>query len=74
MRAEVTGIGVGDVAADGAVGDAVLHLAHRVGEALHFLTGRLQDVERQPLGALGADAGQALQLLDQLGEGIRTAH
>ena len=65
VRAEVAGIGVGDVAAHRAVGDAILDVVHGLDEPFDFLARRFQDVEREPLRALGADAGQALQLLDE---------
>src|SRR5262245_17227759 len=74
VRTEVTGIGVRDVAADRAVGDPVLHLAHRLDQALDLFSRRFQDVECQPPGALGTDAGQPLKLLDQLRERIGPAH
>src|SRR5436190_15796034 len=74
MRTEVAGIDVGDVAADRAVGDAILDLAHRVGEALHVFARRLEKMKGQALRALGADAGQTLKLLDQPAQRIGTVH
>src|SRR6185295_2772775 len=68
--AEVAGIRVGDIAADRAVRDTLLHLAHGVGETIGLLARRAQDVKRETLRALRADAGQALQFLDQSGEGL----
>jgi hypothetical protein len=64
-RAQRTRIGVGDVVADRAVRDAGLDVADGVGEPIGLLARRLEDVKRQPLRALGPDAGQRLQLLDQ---------
>ena len=64
--AERARVGVGDVVADRAVGDALLDVAQRVGEPIRLLARRLEDVEREPLRALRADAGQALQFLDEL--------
>jgi hypothetical protein len=71
---EVARVGVGDVAAHRAVGDAVLDVAHRLDEPLDLLARRLQDVEGEPGGALRADAGQALQLLDQPGQRLGAGH
>ena len=62
-------IGVGDVVADRAVGDALLDVAHRLDEASACSRGRLEDVKREALRALGPDAGQALQLFDEADEG-----
>ena len=67
--AERAGIGVGDVIARRAVGDALLDVADGVAQPLGILARRAQDVEREPLRALGADAGQLLQLLDEADEG-----
>ena len=64
------GIGVGDVVADRAVGDALLHVAQRVDQTVGQLARRLQQVKRQPLRALRPDAGQADELLDETGQGI----
>ena len=64
-RAVRARVGVGDAVADRAVGDAILQLADRVGQPLGLFARRLQDVKREPLRALRADAGQALQLLDE---------
>ena len=74
VGAEAAGIGVGDVAADRAVGDAVLDVAHRVGTAARpprAASCRMWNARRCAL--LRADAGQALQLLDEPGERIRDA-
>ncbi len=72
--AERARIGVGDVVADRAVGDALLHLANGVDQPIGLLARRLQDVEREALRALRADAGQALQLLDEAQERIGEGH
>src|SRR5450756_1643482 len=58
------GVDVGDAVADRAVGDAVLDVTDRVAQALGVLARRAQDVKREALRALPADAGQALKLLD----------
>src|SRR3712207_8622792 len=42
------------------VGDALLDLAHRVGETVDLLPRRLEDVKGEALGAFRADARQAL--------------
>src|SRR5207302_6061900 len=72
--AEDARVGVGDVVADGTIGDALLHLAHGVHEAVGLFARRLENVKREPLRALGTDAGQALQLLDEADEGLGQAH
>ena len=54
--------------------DALLDFADGERQPLHFLARRLQDVERQPLRALGADAGEALQLGDELCQRFRKRH
>jgi hypothetical protein len=66
--AERAGIGVGDVIAGRAVGDPLLDVADGVAQPLRILARRLEHVKRQALGALGADAGQLLQLLHQAGQ------
>src|SRR5262249_28363144 len=63
-----------NIAAGRAVGDAVLDLAHRVGQPLDFFTRRLQYVEGQPLRTLGANPGEALKLFDEFRKGIGTRH
>src|SRR6266542_2734481 len=65
VAAERTGVGIGDVAAHGAVSDLILDAAQGVGETLGLLARVLEDVEREALRALRPDAGQMLQLLDQ---------
>ena len=69
--AEHARVRVGDVIADRAVGDPFLHVADRLAQTLGVLTRRPQDVKRQPLRALRADAGQLLQLLDKPSERFR---
>lgn len=56
--------------------EAALALAHlaagrqqRVGEGLDLLAGLTQQVQGQSLGGARADAGQALELLDQPRQG-----
>ena len=65
IRTCKAGLDVRRVLADGAQLDLLFDLDNGVGEGLRLLCGRSQDVVSQPLGALRADAGQAVQLLDQ---------
>ena len=67
-------VDIGHVVADGAVGDAVLDVADRLAQQVGLRARRLQDVEREALRALAADARQALQLLDEAREGFRLGH
>ena len=57
------------VLAERAEGDALLDLDDRLGQGGRFFLGGAQEVVGETLGALGSDAGQAVQLLDQLGDG-----
>jgi hypothetical protein len=72
--AEGARIRVGDVVADRAVGDALLHLAYRVDQPIGLLARRLQDEEREALGALRTDARQPLQLFDEAEKRIGKGH
>src|SRR5262249_5883881 len=72
--AERAGIGVCDVVADRAVGDALFHVANRVDQPFGVIAWSLEDVKRKPLRALRADAGKALQLLDQSGQRFWKCH
>ena len=51
---------VGDVEADAAVDDALLHGGERIGQFAHFVAGTLEQEERETLCRLGSDAGQTL--------------
>ena len=59
------GVGVGDVRADRAVGDPLLDVTHRVDERVDVVPRLPEQVEGETLGALGSDAGQLLELLDE---------
>ncbi len=65
IAAQSAGIRVGDVVADGAVGDAILDVADRLAQPLRVLSRRAQDVERKALRALGPHTGKFLELVDQ---------
>ena len=69
VGADGAGVGVGDVLADAAELGAVLDLEERVGERFGFGARGAEDVVGEALGALGADAGQAVEGVDQPGEG-----
>ena len=67
------GIDVGDIVADGAEAQTGLEAAHGIGQRLGISVGRAQNVESETLGALGADAGQLLQLFNEPGHGLGVA-
>src|SRR5215204_569559 len=67
-RAEAAGVNVRQVVADRAGDDLALDLLHRRDEALHVRLRHPQDMEGEPLRRLVPDAGQALELVDQLGD------
>ena len=48
----------------------VLHVQDRFGQVAHRLGRLAQQVERQPLGGLGPDAGQRGKRLDGAGDGL----
>jgi hypothetical protein len=50
--------------------EALARVAHRVGELIGLLARALEDVERETLRALRADAREPLQLVDQANEGF----
>ena len=56
---------LGDVEADRAELHPLLDRTDRVGEALHVLGVRLEDMERDALRGLGSHAGQPAELVDQ---------
>jgi hypothetical protein len=67
-------IALGDVVADRAVRDALLRLAYRLQQQVRLLAGRPEDVKRETLRALRADAGQSLQPFDQADERLGQRH
>ena len=69
VGADSADVGVGQVLAFLAKHDVVLDGVDSVGKLESLLVGKLDDVVGQPLGALGADAGQLGQLLDEAGQG-----
>ena len=68
--AEAAGVNVRQVVADRAGDDLALDLLDRRDEALDVRLRHPQDVEGEPLRRLVPDAGQALELVDQLGDGL----
>ena len=60
---------LGEVAALAAETDSFLHFGERGGERERFVTGTLQDVEREALGGARADPGQPGQLGDEVLDG-----
>ena len=68
--AERAGIGVGDVVADRAVGDALLHVAQRVDQPVGQLARRLQQVKGETLRAFGPMPGRRTEFLDEAGQRI----
>src|SRR5262249_40745411 len=69
--ADPAGIGIRHVEAAPAMDGRRLAVHERLRQVLHAGRGLLQQVEGQALGRLGTDAGQALQRLDQPGDGGR---
>src|SRR6266516_1487806 len=66
--AEAAGIDFGAVVADGAEYDALLNFKHRRSKPLDIRLGHAQDVKRQPLRRLLADARQAFEFVDQFSD------
>ena len=62
--AEAAGIDFGEVVADGAKYDALLNFEHRRSKPLDIRLRHAQDVKRQPLRRLLADARQAFEFVD----------
>ena len=56
-------VSLGEVPADGTQGDRLLGSDNVVGKLLRVLLRQVEDEKGQPLGALGADARQAGELL-----------
>ena len=65
IAAEITQLAVADVVARGAKAQFFLHVHQRGGQALGIFARSPQNVKRQPLRRLLADARQALELLDK---------
>ena len=63
-------IDIGDVVADGAEAQLCLELADGVGERIGIRGARAQNVKGEALRALGSDAGQLAQLLDEARHGL----
>ncbi len=66
VQADPALLGLRDIAADGAEPDLVLDLQQRVRQPADVDRVGLQDVEGDPLRALGPDAGQPAQFVDQV--------
>ena len=62
---------LGQVLADGTVGDGAFGVADGIGEGFRLPVRQVQDVERQALGGFGADAGELGKLLRQRFQGWR---
>ncbi len=69
VAAEAAGVYVRQVLADGTEDDALLGLQKGLGQGPHLGQGGPQDVVGEALGALGADAWQLVELLDEPGDG-----
>ena len=65
VEAVAAELALGDVEAPPAPGDPLLRLGDRPGEPVGVLGRGLQEVERDPLRRLRADAGQAAELVDE---------
>src|SRR5215213_5357347 len=66
VTADPAGLLLGDTAADRAEPDLLLDLDEHCGEPAHVDGVGLEDVERDPLGALGADPWQPTELVDEV--------
>ena len=64
-------LNLNDVVARRAVRDEFLDVTDRIAQQLGFITGVAKNVERQALGAFGADVRQLLQALDKTRQGLR---
>src|SRR5258708_3464212 len=60
-----TGIDIGDIAANRAEMKVLLEIANGQGESVGVRRARTQQMERHPLGALTAHAGQLLQFVNE---------
>jgi hypothetical protein len=69
-----TWVGIGDVVANRAVGNALLDIAKGLGQPIGLFAWSVQKVEGEALRALWSDARQALQLFYQSEQGIRERH
>jgi len=72
--ADDAGVRVGDVMAGGAQDDLLLYGEDGLGEGTCFLRGHADQVVGEPLGGLGADAGQLVELLDEPGYRLGGGH
>ncbi len=59
----------GEVEADAALADFLFGVDQGFGEGFDFGLRAAEDMESEALGGFGADAGQALELFDEAGEG-----
>src|SRR5437870_12551958 len=66
-RAVGAGVNIGDVVADGAQPQTGLDIVNRAGESVGVVSSRAQNMKRQPLGRLAANAGKFLQLVNETG-------
>src|SRR3954447_22083932 len=66
VSAVIAGVDVGDVAAGGTVGDAILHLAHCVAQPIDFFARGFHDMKREPLRSFRSDTRESLKLFDEL--------
>ena len=62
------GVG-GEVEADAALADFLFGVEQGFGEGFNLGFGAAEDVEGEALSGFGADAGQALELFDEAGQG-----
>ena len=58
-------INIGNIVADGAEAQAGFHIAHGSGQRLGIVVAGAQNVKREPLRGLAADARQFLQLVNK---------
>ncbi|MNT49114.1 hypothetical protein D3C72_1859430 [compost metagenome] len=71
IRAKLARIHGAQVRALAAELDLLLGVGECLRQPLHVRRGLLEEVVSKALGALGSDAGELLQLLDELREGFR---
>jgi hypothetical protein len=73
IAAELAWIDVCDVVTDGAQVELGFQVSDGIRQRESVLLRGAQDVERQALRRLSADAGQFAELVNQLGKGLREA-
>src|SRR5262249_40928779 len=66
VRAEAARVNIGDVIADGAEDDFIFDILNGLNESVGLLAFSSEDVKRETLGGLGADARHLLKLVDEL--------